>query len=205
MRVWLVVLLLLCGWGAYSWWKHRPMHAGPGVLAAEAPVQEAIRDGNRLTRGHFTLSTRATFAMTGRVLSREDYQLDDLAPIAPTDLALGWGRMSDSAVLDRIRVSQSNRFYYWYTDRFPIPRREIEDSSANMHMIPANDTAARELREVRPGEVIHLEGFLVDVQRDDGWHWNTSMTREDTGAGGCEIVLVESLREESPGDGLARQ
>ncbi|MGE7137977.1 hypothetical protein ACQKIE_10160 [Luteibacter sp. NPDC031894] len=198
MRVWLVVLLLLCGWGGYSWWKHRPQHNGPGILAPDVPRQESLGDGTSLSRGHFTLSPRAAFAMTARVLSREDYQLDDLAPIAPTDLAMGWGRMSDSSVLDRIRISQSNRFYYWYTDHFPIPRAEIEDSSANMHMIPANDTVARELRSVRQGEVVHVEGFLVDVKRDDGWHWNTSLTRDDTGAGGCEIVLVERLSEEAP-------
>ncbi|WP_413624143.1 hypothetical protein [Luteibacter sp. Lutesp34] len=197
MRIWILVLLLACAWGGYSWWHHRPLHNRPGVLAAEVPDQEPVEGGTTLSRGHFTLTPRATFSMTGRVLSREDYQLDDLAPIAPTDLAMGWGRMSDSAVLDHIRISQSNRFYYWYTDQFPIPRHEIEDSSANMHMIPANDEAARALREVRTGEVVHVEGFLVDVKRDDGWHWNTSLTREDTGAGGCEIVLVESLLDEA--------
>ena len=195
MRVWLVVLLLLCGLGAYTWWNKRPMHAAPGVLAGDVPSQQDLNTGPQLSRGHFSLEPRAKFAMTGRVLSREDYQLDDLAPIAPTDLAMGWGRMSDSSVLDKIRISQSNRFYFWYTDNFPIPRHEIEDSSANMHMIPANDTVARELRDVRPGEVIHFDGFLVDVKRDDGWHWNTSLTREDTGAGGCEIVLVEDIHE----------
>lgn len=195
MRVWLVVLLLLCGLGAYTWWHKRPMHAAPGVVAGDVPTQQDLSTGPQLSRGHFSLEPRAKFAMTGRVLSREDYQLDDLAPIAPTDLAMGWGRMSDSSVLDRIRISQSNRFYFWYTDSFPIPRHEIEDSSANMHMIPANDNVARELRDVRPGEVIHFEGFLVDVKRDDGWHWNTSLTREDTGAGGCEIVLVEDIHE----------
>lgn len=198
MRVWLVLVLIICGWGGYAWWRHRPVHDAPGIVAGDVPDQEALGSGTLLKRGRFTLAPRAKFSMSGRVLSREDYQLDDLAPIAPTDLALGWGRMSDNAVLDKIRISQSNRFYFWYTDHFPIPRHEIEESSANMHMIPANDNAARELRDVRPGEVVHFDGFLVDVSRDDGWHWNTSLTREDTGAGGCEIVLVEDLTEEKP-------
>src|SRR3982751_973067 len=100
MRLWLVVLLLLCGFGALSWWHHRPVASAPGVLAGEIPSQHDLSDGTRLSRGHFTLEPRAKFDMTGRVLSREDYQLDDLAPIAPTDLAMGWGRMSDTAVLD---------------------------------------------------------------------------------------------------------
>jgi hypothetical protein len=76
---------------------------------------------------------------------------------------------------------------------FPIPRREIETSSANMHMIPADPGVKRELEQVRQGQVVHIEGFLVDASRTDGWHWNTSMTRDDTGAGACELVYVESM------------
>ena len=43
------------------------------------------------------------------------------------------------------------------------------------------------------GQVIRLEGFLVDASRPGGWHWNTSMTRNDTGAGACELIYVESV------------
>lgn len=179
-----------------NWWQHRPAHAASGMLAASAPAQTDI-DGHpaELHSGRFTLDPRANFDITARVLSREDYQMDDLAPISPTDLTLGWGRMSDTAVLDRIRISQSNRFYFWYTDDFPIPRREIEESSANMHMIPASNAVARALRAVRQGEIVHLRGFLVNVHRDDGRAWNTSLTRDDTGAGACEVVLVEDIGE----------
>ena len=76
---------------------------------------------------------------------------------------------------------------------FPIPRREIETSSANMHMIPADPGVKRQLERVRAGQVIHLEGFLVDASRPGGWHWKTSMTRNDTGAGACELIYVESV------------
>jgi hypothetical protein len=76
---------------------------------------------------------------------------------------------------------------------FPIPRREIETSSANMHMIPADPEVKRELEQVRQGQVVHIVGFLVDASRTGGWHWNTSMTRDDTGAGACELVYLESL------------
>jgi len=105
--------------------------------------------------------------------------------------------MSDSAVLDKISISQANRFYYWHVDDFPIPRRDIETSSANMHMIPADDAVHRALDRVRPGEVIHLRGFLVDASRPDGWQWHTSMSRDDTGNGACELVYVEDIGEAS--------
>src|SRR5690606_27814761 len=138
--------------------------------------------------------TRAYFEMTARVLSREDYSWDAEAALAPTDLALGWGRMSDSAVLARIDISQSGRFYYWRTDSWPIPRDEIEQSSANMHIIPADADVRAALERVRKGQLVHIEGFLVDASRPGGWHWKTSLTRGDTGAGACELVYVESLQ-----------
>lgn len=186
-------LLLIALLGGVHWWRHRPIEHAAGVLAPEAPTQIDLDEGATLRRGDVSLLTRARFELTARVLSREDYRFDAGASLAPIDLALGWGRMSDSAVLSQVQISQENRFYHWHVDHFPIPRREIEQSSANMHMIPADDTARRELESVRPGEVIHLEGFLVDASRPDGWRWHTSMTRDDTGNGACELVYVESV------------
>jgi hypothetical protein len=193
-RAWLVVLLLLGLLGGVHWWRHRALVHAPGVLAPDVPVQVDLDPGVTLTRGDVTLLTRAHFDLTARVLSRADYHFDDGASLAPVDLALGWGRMSDTSVLSHITISQENRFYHWHVEQFPIPRREIEQSSANMHMIPANDEARRELDRVREGEVIHLEGFLVDASRPGGWRWKTSMTRDDTGNGACELVYVESVQ-----------
>jgi len=187
------VILLLVLLGAMSHWRHRPLHPQPGVLAPDVPEQVDLDHGAQLQRGDVTLTTRAHFDITARVLSRKDYSWGADADLIPEDLALGWGRMSDSDVLAKIDITQSDRFYYWRVKEFPIPRREIETSSANMHMIPADAGVKRELEQVRQGQIIHIEGFLVDASRANGWHWNTSMTRDDTGAGACELVYVESL------------
>ena len=169
------------------------MHAAPGILAPDAPEQVDLDAPYRLQRGDVTLLTRAHFELTARVLSREDYRLDEGASLAPTDLALGWGRMSDSQVLSKISISQGGRFYHWQVHDWPIPRREIETSSANMHIIPADAGVRANLERVRPGQLVHIEGFLVDASRPDGWRWNSSLTRDDTGGGACELVYVESL------------
>ncbi len=173
--------------------QHSAVHPGPGVLAAEAPVQVNLDHGAQLQQGDTTLTTRAHFDITARVLSHKDYSWSEYGKLIPEDLALGWGRMSDSTILAHIDISQSGRFYYWNVKEFPIPRREIETSSANMHMIPADASVKDQLEQVRTGQVIHLEGFLVDASRPGGWHWNTSMTRDDTGAGACELIYVESV------------
>ena len=42
-------------------------------------------------------------------------------------------------------------------------RAEIVRSSANMHMIPADEAAARALSRVRAGECVRIDGWLVEV------------------------------------------
>ena len=78
-------------------------------------------------------------------------------------------------------------------DEFPIPRREIETQSANMHMIPADDAIASTLKSIKSGQVVKIKGFLVRADAKDGWHWKSSLTREDTGNGACELVYVKAI------------
>lgn len=60
-------------------------------------------------------------------------------------------------------------------------------------MIPGNSEVEKQLRRVREGDVIKFRGYLVRVEASDGWNWTSSLTRDDTGAGACELILLESL------------
>lgn len=189
-----IALGVLLGWGALSSWRQRALEQPPGVVAPHAPEQvDLVPRGATLSRGDFTLTTRAHYAVDARVISTANYRWDEGAQLAPVDLAVGWGRMSDTAVLERIRFDQSNRFLYWQFATPPIPVREIERSAANMHIIPASDAVLDAVRRLRPGQRVHLTGFLVDARRADGWQWRTSMRRDDVGDGACELVYVESI------------
>lgn len=192
-RTWfLCALLLLAGWW---WWSKRPIVRADGVLAPDVPLQTRFdTQPPAIAFKDATLHPLAGFSLTARVLSRDDYHFDAESDISPTDLAFGWGRMSDSAVLHDIDISQGGRFYYWRTKAFPIPRREIETHSANMHMVPADTMVAHELKRVRVGDVVSIEGMLVEADKANGWRWRSSLTRDDTGAGACELVYVQSLQ-----------
>ena len=72
----------------------------------------------------------------------------------------------------------------------PIPLDEIVRSSANMHMIPADEAVAAALRQVGKDDRVRIDGWLVEVQADDGWRWRSSLTRDDQGQGACEVVYV---------------
>ena len=106
--------------------------------------------------------------------------------------------MSDQTVLDQIDISQGGRFYRWRVKTYPIPRQQIIEHSANMHMIPANDEVRNDLLAVRVGEIVHIEGYLVVATSEDGAIWKTSLTRKDSGDGACELVWVENILSYSP-------
>ncbi len=172
---------------------------GPGVMAPNDPVQVDTEKRLLKQTSDYNISGFATFDLTAKVLAKENYSMDREAELSPVDLALGWGNMSDESVLTDIDISQSGRFYYWQVNEFPIPRREIETHSANMHMIPATDSVADALSSVRAGDIIELSGDLVEIDSlTDNWYWRSSKTRNDVGAGACEVILVSSLRVVTP-------
>ena len=57
----------------------------------------------------------------------------------------------------------------------------------------AASAAARPGKVVRVGEIVELRGRLVEASRADGWHWRSSLSRDDSGAGACELMLVEAI------------
>ncbi len=73
----------------------------------------------------------------------------------------------------------------------PIPGSEIITHSANMHMIPASDEVEETLLSAIRGDIVDLQGYLVEVHGEKGWKWVSSLRRDDTGDGSCELVYVE--------------
>ena len=194
MRKLFILLLVVAVIVAIRDWQQRPLVHNPGVLAGLEPRQEDLRNAVPFTHEGFGVTPRAEFDIQARVLGVERYFLGTESRLSPVDLALGWNRMSDQAVVDRISVRQSGRWYYTrYELPPPIPRQEIASSSANMHMIPADESIERELKSIREGDVVRIQGLLVDVNHDSGWKWRTSLTRDDTGQGACELVYVRDV------------
>jgi len=188
------ILGLYIAWGAWHWYADRPVHPPDGILAQEEPLQTDIAKGETLQMGGWILTVRADYQITARVLGRESYHFDALSDLIPEDLALGWGPMSENRILRTIEVSQSNRFYYWHASAAtPIARETIITHSANTHVIPQNSLVAHELARLRPGEVVTLRGKLVDGVRSDGRWIRTSLVRNDTGPGACEVLLVTDV------------
>jgi hypothetical protein len=193
-RVLFGVLVLGALWNLWQRVELRPVHPADGPLASNDPLQTDLERGVTTKQGRWTLRGRAHYEITARILGREEYRFDTLADLIPEDLALGWGPMSDNRVLESFEITQSARFYSWRPfNSMPIPREEVIEHSANTHVIAADEHVGSQLKRLRVGQVVHLTGVLVDGVRDDGTYINTSLTRRDSGAGACEVMLVEGV------------
>lgn len=177
-------------------WLERDSVHPPGILVPDEPQQTLIRNGRPWKHGERVFVPLAAFMLHGRVLSKEGYTFDAGADMAPWDLALGWGPMSDQRVLDQLDISQGQRRFMVMqaTESPPLPWPEIMSHSANMHLIPSTKAIEKAIGKVRKGDIVEIRGYLVGIQERGQWTWYSSLTRNDTGDGACEIIWVEDFK-----------
>ncbi len=191
-----ILLIVLCLYGAYNGWNHREFRQAPGVLVNEEPLQLPIPEGvksSALYNGT-VIDFLASYKIKARILSRERYWIDRGAKYSPIDFALGWGPMSDSSNIEKLKISQNDRFYFfsYKSEDYPDPTK-ITLNSANTHIIPSNPDVKDQVLKLRVGQVVTLTGYLVRVNHPDGSDWKSSLTRSDTGNGACEILWVTKV------------
>lgn len=141
----------------------------------------------------------ARFDATVLVLSRKSYTGifgDELAEFSPFDLAVAWGEGALADVYGALSIRQSNRFFFWKAsnEAWQDPRvRRFGRNAGNWHIVPETDAVMRDFFEVMEGDVVRMEGFLVDIQGPRNFVWKTSRKRTDNGPGACEIFLVTKV------------
>jgi hypothetical protein len=189
----LIIIIPLVIFLAYEFWPERRFEYPPGVLVPEIPKQTNLKNGKEWHVGEFKIKALAEFDITARILSLDFYSYGKESKLSPVDLALGWEKMSDQSVLDRIEISQGSRWYNWRSDNLPIPASEISCSSANVHIIPGDDTIKDKLDDLYKGSLIRMKGYLVEIHMANGWHWISSLRRDDTEGGACEVFWVNDL------------
>ena len=193
---WMAAALLTLGVIGYL--IARPVRYPAGMLVGVPPAQGAagglqpwaLPDGTRVI-------PLASYEISARLLHRERYRFDAMADIAPVDFGVGWHRMSDQSVIDGFSFSNSGR-YLSYTTASAEEAAMCAGSACNMHMLPANERVRDRLLDLDQGEVFFAKGYLVSVERPGMNPWTSSLTRDDTGQGACEIMWIEEIRRVEP-------
>mgnify|MGYP001331280339 CR=1 FL=1 len=172
-----------------------PLERPAGMIVATDPPSQRMLDAAPLQTYHdLSLQPLAEFEFDARLISLAWYGYGAEARYSPVDLGISWGRMSDSAHLDALEWRHGGRFLnYRYAQAPPVPREELDRSIANLHVLPETEAVLRQIEGLRPGQRIAGRGVLVAAQRSDGWRWTSSLRRDDTGAGACELILLSEV------------
>src|SRR4030095_732140 len=170
-----ILLVALGAASAWLWWNGQPIRHQAGILTQESPIQADVPPRALPAQGDFRLTGGAHYSIRARVLETKQYFAGPQAKLAPYDVALGWGRMSDQAIMDQLSISLGNRFFFYrWQGRAPIPQSEIVRNAANNHLIPAGSSIRAAIRKLRVGQIVELSGWLVDVEGPDNFKWRTS-------------------------------
>ena len=190
----LTVIALIAGI-VWLFMSGRPITHPAGVLVPNPPVQKDIPPKALPAVAGWNLTAVAEYHLRGRVLGTKLYRSGVQSELVPTDVAVGWGRMSDQSVLDQFTLSMTNRFFFYEWSVAPaIPVDEIKVSAANNHIIAATDEVRRVIGSLRLGHIVTMDGYLVNALGPGGATWKSSLRRDDTGNGACELFYVKSAK-----------
>lgn len=185
---WLLVAALAAGLVAWL--------AAPGpmtVFSLEEPAQQPA-GGREWRVGEWTLASLAAWRSTVRVLSVARYRWDRFARLCPVDLAVGWGVWGDPAWFSKVSVWQSDRWFFCRWKARDRPENgNWEDDATNIHILPAYRELLRQCETLRRGDLVVLEGVLVQAAHPRQGVFASSLSRRDHAGGACEILWLETM------------
>ncbi len=151
----------------------------------------------RIKNGTMKLTPKADYDITARIVHKKKYRSGWSGEISRYDLALAWGKLNHEHVMPHIKYGQSGRWYsFRYDASCPVPISYIERHSANTHVIHASENLLYLLHTLKTGDLIRMEGYLVyadGYEKGRETHWHSSLTRNDTGGGACEVFYVNRI------------
>ncbi|HQU33940.1 MAG TPA: hypothetical protein PLB88_06450 [Thermoanaerobaculaceae bacterium] len=192
-----LVLVAACACGP------RPSAEDPTPIDVSLPPEQAALQGAEPIRVNdggwtFTITPLASYVLRGVVVSRENYHFDWNTDLSPCDVAMVWGELEAGGAWRRLDWSQGGRWYFWrWSGEEPFPNVTVVRNSSNTHIVPADSNLARAARSLSEGDLAELSGELVAIEGRKGGQtvrWRSSLSREDTGDGSCEILYLRRLR-----------
>jgi hypothetical protein len=159
------------------------------TAAVESPFERRV--GGR----RYRITPRFRFDQSARVMSSCAYRWGREGALLPEDLALAWGPVLAPPYAEGLSFSQFSRFFFWRTKDLSLDRGTIVTHTANVHILPRSMRLKRAVRAVTKGDLVRLEGFLVDIDGvdDSAFHWGTSTSRADEGPNSCETIYLERM------------
>lgn len=182
------------------------------------PIQINLNNAEKFyhqgERKKHIIQPMAEYSITGLTVATNtnlwlrDVMRNDFDDIALMDIGLTWGRVSNPSYLKEHKL----RFKSVKTlgeARMLIPKGRFYSNEdvmyfsyhfSHTHLVPANDNVMGALLTIKKGQVVKLEGYLIDQYRVDGSAVvKTSLSRTDKnstarGGGACEVMFVKRVQ-----------
>ncbi len=149
----------------------------------------------------FTVTPLFAYELNGLVVSyHHSNELSDFShkkwgdSLNIKDICVIWGANLNDSILEGIRFSSGN-----WTCFYETKDRDTWESFnpvffSNNHLITENKALASKILAAGKGDQIRISGYLSNYTHNKGFFRNTSVTRQDTGQGACEIIYVTEFQ-----------
>lgn len=139
------------------------------------------------------ISVLEPFAGEFRILGAKEYSDDPQAQFSPIDYAVTRGIFMEPDIARQISINQYDRYLNWRMAKPPVPPQIATQLVSNMHIIPANPEIAQKIKQVKRGDLVKLEGELVQINTKD-LVWKSALDWNGVGDGACKLVRVDSIK-----------
>ena len=204
MRLKYLLLVAFLLYIPLNWWLQRPNAAALGKLltVGQEPKQELMTQAlTQLFQRQEEISLlklNYRYDITGEVLTASTYRWAFVNDYFAVDVGLAWGNHVHE-IKQKIDYRQAARWLMWSAkqDLDEASLSEIKTHIGNIHLMPkeGHKDLNKAIHWIRAGDIVRIRGFLIDIYGSSGDLLMASSTsRDDTGGGACEIVLVEELQ-----------
>lgn len=173
------LILCVCITSGYIVYSTFPIIHGPGITAKEEPEISHLTWEEPFTFKDATLTPKKQIEGEVRILDRKRYYFDSYSRYSPIDVIVGWNDMSDERNLDYIYHMLSDRSFELNLSYPPIERDRINRESDLWHLIPSTSLINEQIKQLRKGHIIKIEGLIVDINHDTGFNFISSTSITD--------------------------
>lgn len=163
------------------------------LSAANLSAEYNIAKGLAPIAKNQQMSVLEPFQGEFRILGAKEYRDDAQAKFSPIDFAVTRGIFTEPEIARQISINQYDRFLNWKMARPPIAPRLATQLVNNMHIIPGNPEIAKQIKQVKRGDLIRLHGDLVQIN-DHDLVWKSALDWNGIGDGACRLIRVDSIQ-----------
>jgi hypothetical protein len=166
------------------------------------PIQTPIREDVfpfEYRGHHYEIQPVADYEISGLVVTHNEissitdaYHTSDSVDFR--DICLVWGANVGSGIFRRYKFFSMP----WSCHYQPLDRNAelVEDQVSNNHLLAADESVRKTIVSMHIGDQVQLKGKLINYWQKEHPEYKrrTSLVREDTGNGACEVLWVESAK-----------